>query len=417
MQIRTLIATLLIGAGCVDGAVGTADSHIPEWSATAELVIGNPQAAEYRFLEPTTLLQTEGGEILTLHAKERRIRAFDPGGRFLRDVAGPEALSAPVRMDIRGDTAWVLDQGPSREFRGFRISDGAAEGRLPAAERNAYGAAPEVEPPVRAVGILPDGTYLAMPHAAARDHVKKLHTDRVFLRMTRDGLILDTLAVLTSARSTIGFPTSDGTGGVYSAQPFGDDPIFAVSPTADLVFVLHRQVPPAGDPGPSPRFRLLARTFAGETRLDRDYTYSPVPLPNAWVRQAVRSWQAVLGMAYSHSEPLIRERLYVPTHQPSISEMKIGADGRIWLRRWDVTAAPMSYGLARWAPDQAQWLVLSPNGELLGSLQLPTHVRWLHADRTKLWGTYSDLHDGAKIIRYRLCAHPDPSELSCPRDS
>jgi hypothetical protein len=397
-----LCMALLLGAGCVEERSAGAHASLPMWSATEELVIGDSSDVNHRFLEPSSLHPTGSGGILTLHVKERRLRMFDDAGRFVRDIAGPDDLAGPLAMGVRGDTAWVLDRLLRTEFRLFRISDGAHIETLIASEASGFGSAADPRRFVAAVGILPDGSYLTELYAGARDHVTGRIRDRVFLRTARDGLVLDTLAVLSAERTVIGFLGRDGEGGVFGAQPFSDDPLFAASPVAAVVFVLDRRVEALDGSNRMPHFRLRGHTYAGKQLLERSYAYRPNPIPRRWVDQNVRSWQQELGMAYSRSEPLIRERLFVPAHQPAIAEMHIGVDGRIWLRTWDLAAVSADYGLTQGVPELSVWLVLSAAGEIQGRLELLARVRWLHADDQALWGTYTHPREGGKIVRYGI---------------
>ena len=78
----------------------------------------------------------------------------------------------------------------------------------------------------------------------------------------------------------------------------------------------------------------------------------------------------------------------MPPTQPPVTELHIGHDGSIWLRR------EMTVGAA------SDWLVLSPEGEVVGTVALPANLKILAAEQGRLWGVETDELDVPYIVRY-----------------
>jgi len=238
---------------------------------------------------------------------------------------------------------------------------------------------------------------VASPAIASEQVVRGEVRERVLLHMSVSGEILDTLATVSVERGTLGF-VQDGGGGIYAGQPFSDDPLYAFSPDLGRLAVLDREVIGRDTPQAS----LTLRSRRGETGFTRTVEYRPGRIDPGWIDAVIRFWQAELGMPYSHSEPLIRERLHTPDHTPVASEMRVDADGRVWLRAWDLSDAIRRYDLRFTPPEASRWLVIGPDGGSVARVRLPAEVRWLYAYGDALWATRTDGDGAGVVVRYRL---------------
>lgn len=371
-----------------------APDEVPCWSAEEEIRVGAIDDETYALTRISDLEVDDDGRMFTLHGREALVRVFAPDGTLERVLGGPGdgagEFDSPARMGWVGDTLWVFDRGANR-FTQFG-SDGASVGTfsVPFEPSSSF-----YDPsPPRAFGLLFDGTVHGRrsfgAHVVAAGRVTH---DRPF-RLGRDGTVLDTLPAIPRGprQWAVQDPDEPGGPGSYSAQPFGDGPLWSFAPDAGALLVLDRTAPETDE---EPTFSLTKISFGGDTLFTRSYPYDPVPVRPERVdslldaRAAPLSEMGFQGLTEARAREWAEAGLYRPASHPPIEGMVVGRDASIWLQRGPVS-------------DSALWLVLDDRGNPLGEIALPNAFRLLEADGDRIWGSTTGELDMPYLVRYRI---------------
>jgi hypothetical protein len=333
------------------------------------------------------------GRIYTLHPEEGRIRVHDRQGIPLppigRQGEGPGEFTRPSVMGVHADSVWVLDFGNYR----FSYFDSAGAFLTSKAVPVDLGGSATASPP-RPIGLLADGSILGTSPAWSREVAAGSITETVLLRLDDRGQPQDTVASYSLVNSiwAIEDPKSSNGFGSYGQQPFSDTEILRLSPTALEVVRVDRRV--AGGPEAA-LFRVSRATLAGDTIFSREYAYTPIPIDPALVDSLVRKRGESMSQVPFPGAPtparaaeLARASLYLPAFHPPVSELLIGRDGSVWLKREQVSA------------DGSDWLVLSPQGAIVGAVRTPPRLRVMAAEERRIWGMEQDDLDVPYLVRY-----------------
>lgn len=92
----------------------------------------------------------------------------------------------------------------------------------------------------------------------------------------------------------------------------------------------------------------------------------------------------------ARAEELARESLYLPAYHPPVSQLLLGRDGSMWLKREGHSA------------DSVDWLVLSPQGEVVGTVTTPLTLSIQAAEMERVWGMETDELDVPYLVRYAI---------------
>lgn len=337
------------------------------------------------------------GRIYTLHPQESRIRIHSadgaPAGVIGGPGEGPGEFSSPGVMGWRGDSLWVLD------FRTYRFSYFDPGGRFLTSRSIPIdlGGTREASPP-RPEGLLPDGSIFGSPPAWSSDVAAGKITERVVLRLDERAQPIDTLFRHSLVNRTWAIEDPKGTTGFgsYGAQPFSDTEIVQLSPSgADLVRV-ERTVPASPDEA---TFRVTRVTLEGDTLFSREYPYVPRPIDPPLVDSLVRGRGEAMtrlppdfqgAPTPARAEELARASLYLPAYHPAVSELALGRDGSLWLKREALSA------------DSVDWLILSPQGAVIGTVTTPRSLTVQAVEMGRVWGMERDELDVPYLVRYAV---------------
>jgi hypothetical protein len=385
-------------AGCTEGNAELALDELPVWTATREVRIGSVDDPLYAFSSVSDLQVGPDGTIYSLHIQEGMIRRWSPEGMpegtMGRAGEGPAEFTSPRTMGWRGDTLWVFDS------RNYRVSFFSADGTFlrtvtPRVDIGSREGALVGDYPARPNSPLGDGSILGVTPGFSSDIVEGRLTRIAYVRMSVEGEMLDTIALLPRGpESVLGVMRDDG-GGTFTAQPFGDQTMGMFTRDGNGFLVLERRA--AAEPGPA-EFRLTRLSLAGDTTFSRAYSYEPVPIPRARVDSATEAIASSLhgfvgertGTTLAQWRGWVGDAIYAPAHHTPIANLLAGNDGTIWLASSPPTA------------DAPEWVVLSAEGAPLASVELPAGVRVLVATRDAVWGVEQDELEVSYIVRYRL---------------
>ena len=388
-------------AGCSDAAPDVPTLDAAPLTVEQELRLGSVDDSENALTWFRSLVVGPDGRIFTAHPMENAVKLHDAQGNLVRTVGregeGPGEFKNVGTMGLIGDTLWVMD------FSTYRLSFFDLDGGLigTRALRLDMGETPEERPP-RPQGLFHDGTISGARPSWSREVAAGTITESAVLRLDSLNNVLDTVAVSSLENRTLAImnPESPSGFGSFQRQPFSDTEIVELSRFAPEVVRVQRHAAAADG---LDSLRITKLTFDGDTLFSRSFSYDPVPLEPATVDSIVRE----IGEGVSQSpmrgaptaaraEELARQAIYAPAFHPPISELVIGRDGTVYLRREDT------------GDSISEWTVLSGEGAVLGTVRLPSTFRMMAADREHVWGMELDELDVPYLIRYSIGGEAGP---------
>lgn len=394
---RGLLSTLgcaltLVAAACDEG--GPQPLEAPVLSATPELRIGSLDDASTALTYIRAMQVDREGRIYTAHPQDVTILVHDADGnrvgRWGRKGEGPGEFDRLGGIGFVGDTLWAFDYGL------YRITYFRPDGSVLRSVKVPIdlGEDPTDSPP-RPSGVLPDGRLFGSPPAWSHEVARGTITETPVLVMDTTGAAGDTLFRRPASVWAVQAPTGPITFGSYRPQPFDDNALHAMSPHEPEYVVVDRAVEGEDDT----RFGVARITFDGDTAFDRSFAYEPVPIDPGAADSLVGAFAEAFNEPRFSSAPTAaqaaewaRANLYVPAHQPPVTALLVGRDGSIWLQR------------ERAAPERVEWLVLDPDGEPIGRVELPGRTTVAVAERSRVWGWELDDLDVPYIVRYGVGA-------------
>ena len=388
----TMIATMFFCVACAaDAGSGGFSDH--QLTAVEELRIGSADDPEFAFTWFRELEVGPDGTIYTLHPPETTIRVHDSTGAFVRTIGregeGPGEFSSPGTMGILGDTLWVLDYGTYR-FSFFSLAGELLRTlRIPIGLSRGF----DLNPP-RPYGLLGDGSIMGSSpvpsHLAASGEIKR----SVLLRLDSAAKVIDTLATYSVENTSWEVTDPDDPRAMrsYQSQPFSDTEMVTVSNSLPLIVSVDRRVPGQQE---GATFAVTSVDFVGDTVFSREFSYTPIPLEQVLIDSLVEARAArVAGSRFGSTSTAdraavwARSSLYTPQFHPPVSQLLVGRDGSLWLSAERVGGPTI------------KWRIISPEGDAVGVVELPTRFRPILVEANRVWGSWYDELDVPYIVRY-----------------
>ena len=361
-----------------DPAFQLPDSVRAQLSQVAEIALdpdGSLYLADYRF-----------PAVLHLEADGRLRRILGRAG------SGPGEFSYIYQLGVTRDTLWASDPGLGRvtlfprDGKGVRTIDyGFAYAGRPRDD------VPQLRRGV-VVAVLPSGDFIAGAEIKPAGNPEGEPIASAALRVDRDNVVRDTLAVVPLANATLRFFYREGA--TVLAQPFSDISYLAYASDGSLRVRVDRPAAPRG--AREATFTVTAWQGAEARPLwRRQVSYRPARVTSARIARALEP--------FAHPDPAapptpitvdsIRAHLFLPPMLPPVTlQTVVGRDRHIWLQ----------VQLADSPPDRAEWMLLSPNGYPIRRVTTDARFRLLEADRSTLWGVIDDRDDVPQVVRYRV---------------
>ncbi|HET7273704.1 MAG TPA: 6-bladed beta-propeller [Longimicrobiaceae bacterium] len=364
-----------------------AQSPRESWTLVEELRIGSFDRPNYTLTRVSDLAIGEDGSIYVGQDMDKLVRVFDSDGEFVRTIGaeggGPGEFRSVRELGWRADSLWVVD------FSQFRVNLFNAAGE----NLHTFGfngaMVQESSRPTAPRRMLSDGTIVATPLIGNPGPVESLP----ILRMDRAGVILDTLGTVSIKSATLLIRTDQLT--LYTRYPVESYSLWDISPADTSVVIVHRPLPTDPEEG---FFRLQKYGSANDTIFDRRFRYTPKPVPGGYF-DVVEMHSEFLGMLpvgidRPEMEQALRDSIPIPDFQAPITELKVGRDGTIWLRR---------DGLGS---ETVQWIVFDVDGDIIAELSAPAKLEILAAQRDMVWGVIEDELEVPYVVRYRVGREP-----------
>lgn len=413
------------GSGAV--AFGAEVQWAPLVGHEAERVV-----AASEFGQPSALEVGPDGRLYAAYPMEGMLRVVEREGGIVRTISLERVggLRPPWRIGWASDSLWVM----GRRGSGVAFVDPAGRPLRTASFEFPRGTG-EIQP-FRVVRILPGdraliaatgsplATAVANPQLEGRRDaiIERLPPVDPLPRLPlwlvgSGGQILDTVAWLSTRHRTALLLTpaeGDGKAGfVLAAQPFADDPLMHVDPTGRHIAVVERAV--SGGEG-EPSFTVLRISPEGDTVVRRRHAMEPVPLRAEWAERVIRREAERVGDDLAEGTAIAREGLFIPKWLPPASDVRVGRDGWMWVRR---EAVP--------GDRTVRWEILDPQGERQGWIGIPAGWSVEAISRTSAWAVERDetgggLHlwhvrmgvDGARGLQSRGGGTPQPPDDPSP---
>lgn len=401
------VATALAGCGDEAGGDRVVDAELlPRLTLQEQLRIGNVDDPDLGFSRIGGISVDRDGRVYVLELVDRQVRVFDSEGARVRVVGragqGPgEFQSEDLRMGFVADTLWVNDRSSSR------ISLFRTDGELirtiafaPVIADAPEGFGISLYPgTLRDDGLISTSSRIYVPPAGAPpDYELQVPT----VRLDQSGKVVDTIR-LRPVR--MGPPTRisivDGVQIQLPPLP-PSDPLLLEGPGSEHLFAVER--PPATDPSDA-RFTVIKIAQRADTVFRKELRYQPRPFTDAFLgtllapsaaryAAAIRQGQPTADSATLASNAVfaLRNNLALPAFAPPVSMARVDVDGTLWLRRED-QGGP-SFG----------WIVLRPDGEPMGQLDVPRDVTIQWSDGETVWASVQDELGVPWAVRYRLTA-------------
>ncbi len=369
----TLLLVSILLAGCGESAGPSTDATVADRSTREVVRIGSLDDPVYSLTRVGQLVALPDGGVLSTHGSEGLIRRFDTDGQLVYAVGGMG--EGPGEFQGLGATTVLGDAIAAADFRTGLVSlfDLASGDHIESFRVDLSGTDFDGRSLSVSAALAPD-TFVAWPSTPSRLVASGEITTIDFLLIDRDGRPLDTLPSIQRGNGqwAISFP---GGGGAYTAQPFGDETLWQIHRGGEMTLIDREVVD-----SEAPVVVVSRLTADGDTLWSTNLRYDPQPIFDAEV-------DSIIDAATPENPPGNRTRsdyaegwrasLYRPAHRPGAERVVVGEGGRVW-----VGGAPRA--------ETTRWWVLSPEGELLHTVEVPSSLTVMAAAGDRVWAVEYD---------------------------
>jgi len=348
---------------------------------------GLVDSADYLFSEVFAIAGRPSGSTYVLDTHPYSIREYDPSGGFVRSIGregeGPGEYRSPLGLSTmpQGQLA-VWDQ------RTRRISIYGSDGALDELVH------------VDAMAVYDDRAFVvgseeffvkvrtSAPMMIEGQYFTATRSD--YVRVARDGTVLDTLRVAPPARAILPEPLMILTYSGYR-KPFAVEVLTALSPLGYLVVGVNEDY----------AFSIEDPTLPVEVRRDGFQRIRVSRGERAQWRRRKEWSEARSGMSFRD----------VPDRKPAYRDLWVDADGRIWVHRYSEAVARDTEipevvvngdppGITWWEPSVHD--VYSPDGSLVFCVTLPDNAEIMASTGDLVWGVFRGPLGEEHVIRWRI---------------
>jgi hypothetical protein len=379
----TLLTLAVIACGAEDAAEpDTAALRLEEVSR-----FGSMEGEGTAFTSISGVALTDS-TILVLESQPPRVAVLGFDGTWQRDIGragdGPGELVGPDQIGIVGDTLWVGD------LRGRRVELYGPTGTSVASYR--WTIPPDslgvpVAPRVR----LADGSILAGHGGVSIGAIVNGLVDHFpYVRATPTGEVLG--EVYRERVAPDDFVRADiGEGRVaLGVHPLRYGPLVAFRPDGSGLVVVER---PQAEAVPGARFRIRAFDASGAQTLDLEVPYEPVSA-EGWRDAYARGLEEdMTASGRPVDRTFLSALIEAPVDrrfQPSVTAVKAGPDGSIWVRREETEAASV------------RWQLFTGEGALRGALSIPKDTELIRVGLEEVWAVEKNEFDVPFLLRMRV---------------
>jgi hypothetical protein len=358
----------------------------PTWSLTRDVSIGTSGAG--RITQPEAVTVGPNGEVIVFDYASQTINRYSPTGPFTAALSVPRQCTL-AGIGFVGDTLWASD-ATRRTLMLFRPARAEPEVYPLSYDPHVDGLAPAA-PRL----VLRGGSVVAQ---AGGDGLGSLslvgrndHLASPIVALRRDGTVADTLAtplhgmnkvISVSERTDRVSPTGSPISRyMASAQPFQAHAFFGGPSDGSGVVVVDAPIHTSG----AAAFTIERFDASGRRVGVRRYAYEPVPITQPAIDSALSGWVARMGPAAVESA---RAQLVTPAYRPPVTQLLVGRDGSVWLRREPEPAG------------DRRWTVIDATGTVVAEVSAP-RGRMVYADLSQVL-VVERVGESTTLIRYRV---------------
>jgi hypothetical protein len=432
MRVRLVLVAFIAVALCSSRSAARGTGAVPQVSDTVvkmagaprhagggvlrqELILGAGSSAdEYLFSDINQVVMLRDGSIVVTDGvltSAPSLRVYDASGKYVRTL-GRRGQGPGEFMLINGVAALPDGRLIVRDPQNNRINVYAANGAV--LDQWNFPRSPNVD---LSPGLFADsaGTVylrLILPAPAGQvGGVKPI----ALVRFGSDGRVIDTVRVpalpvppnkITAAKVEPG-----GTSRNDFTVPFMPDSRWALSPRGHLItgttgrYAFEILAPRVGTAGAASSSRAWWK--AGDPIISVRRNVQPVALAS----EERTEWIATMEALARTVDPRWRwTGPEVPRSKPAYRDLKIAADGRIWVLvstpseriprvEWDTTSSPMAK--VHWR-EPARYDVFEPDGSYLGVVAIPPRTTFQAARGDVVWATVAGPDGEPTVQRFRV---------------
>ncbi len=378
---RLMILVLAVfGASC-GGEVRVGD-EVPQLGVTRSTTFGDEQG-EGVLSGVFDVAVSSDGHVFLSEPQFARVVEFDAGGTFSRVVGGrgngPGEFTAPGGLWWKGDSLAVSDFqrgihlfSPDGEFADlifFHINDGSS----------AFG--------LRPIFPLADGSIAAFAPAGSSAITSGSVTQETWLKVSRDGAITDTLAMVGVEGRLYSVRYRERTRS--GTHPLSWAPILSAPPSGTSFVLVNRPVATDSD---AATYEVRRLGLGGDTLNSTMLDYEPLPVLaeqiDSMALEMAEGWAGALNATVPSVAAAIADQVEWPSYQPPVTAIVCGSDGTVWLRREDVGV------------ESARWEILDEDLSPIGWVELPLGLELKVVGRDRAYGVEFDELDVPTVVRF-----------------
>lgn len=379
-----VLVVIALGAACTDDSATTPRS--PELGASRSTTYGASDG-EGALSGVFDVDVDADGSVYVSEPSFARVVVFRPDGSFHATIGargqGPGEFQFPGNLTWRGDTLAVLEF--QRGISLFR-RDGDFVGKISFALRG-----PNPRFAVGPTAPLSDGTVASFVPTLGEDVVQGRVEREAWLKMSRDGELLDTLAW----RRVVGdYFSYERDGRVRTpSHPLATGDLLALPPDGSSFVLASRQPPESGE---TATFTLMRLDLSGDTISSVDVPYDPVEV-------TAEDRAALVGSMISVEEGdegfearvrAVESAMEWPRYFPAFDTALAGRDGSVWVKRH------LQRDGAR------RWDLFDADFETLGHVYLPEEIEVKLVSRDFVYGVELDELDVPWVVRFEISQDP-----------
>lgn len=349
-----------------------------------ELRLGSIDDPQYAFGRIGGVVVSTDGTIFVLDQMNVGVSVYAPNGEYIRSLgrrgSGPGEFLHPSDIGRIGDSIWVADQ------QNELIAYFSTTGELLGTRRLAFDPLSPFHGRTVPQALLRSGLAIVAPYGVNAGGGKPdpgLKTSVVWL--DADGKAIGTLLERPRSAGLLYLST----GGTAVFQPYSDFPLWDVDDAGSFVGVVYRDAAKESSEGV---FRIRLREASGATVYDRKYSYSPVRVSSQLTDSLVKDFAMEIPphARGANLEEDIRSGLYLPPFHPTVTNIAVGVDGNVFVRREDQGGPTVP------------WSIFDSGGDPVANFLAPTSLRIFHAMGDMIIGTETDDLDVQYLVRYRI---------------
>ncbi|MBL0179005.1 MAG: hypothetical protein IPP98_07765 [Gemmatimonadetes bacterium] len=378
--ITVMLAALLIAQGAGQATTIRADGP-PAWGTnvrlTLERTVGTLDGPpEYALNSVGYLAGTLSGAFYLYDHRDHQIRFYDAGGKFVRPIgrkgSGPGEYQQLMGMGLIGDSSLVTWDAGLLRLTYFKPDGTPLSSVTPRLSSSMFGS--------NLFGVDRSGIASIMVASPSKQDTS------FYIRMRRDGSILDSVRFYSGSEMAFSLSTPEGSRVNFATQSLGRP-----YPWGGLVTAVTT---------------TLGFTIRQGTRaLTVTRRFTPLPVQSG----EKADYQGFAKMFNGRKDVQAEGLIAIPDMKPALRDLQLDRDGRVWLDIYTVaeqqsasTTRTRSTGPRLTWRERTTFEVFSAVGTYLGKVALPLGHEFADARGDRVWTVTKGPDDEIQIAIFRI---------------